>query len=93
MNGVEPTPAERKAALLARMQAQRERWRQLKDQVAAPAAPDDDAAGDRFPRSATLGFLLAHPVLAAVAVGALIAAGPARLVRWSAWLLPLLMRR
>ncbi len=85
-----PTAAERKAGLTLRMQQQRDSWRQRRD------APDDEApAGDAgaFPRSRTFRFLMANPALAAAAVGLVVAAGPARLVRWGAWLLPLLMRR
>lgn len=85
-----PTTAERKAALVLRMQGQRESWRRRRD------APDNGGEADEagtFPRSRVFRFVLANPALAAAAVGLVVAAGPARLVRWGSWLLPLLMRR
>lgn len=97
MNAVDPTPAEQKAQLLQRMQGQRDRWRQAREPAVEGGAGEvpetTEGTEDRFPRSQTVRFLLANPALAVAAVGAVIAVGPARLVRWGAWLLPLLVRR
>lgn len=43
-------------------------------------------------RSKTVRLLADHPVAASVLLGAVMVAGPGRLLRWSSWLLPLVLR-
>ncbi len=94
-----PTRPATREELLARIARQRERIALLKPETAqraqagpAPARftapPPDESASDTALRLAR-----AHPVAAgALAAGALAMIGPARAVRWAAWLLPVLWR-
>jgi uncharacterized membrane protein YqjE len=85
----EPRPATREE-LLARMERQRERIARLQHPPAG--------SGAAAPKEAPIHTLLTqtareHPVAtAAVAVGVVAAIGPRRLVRWAAWLVPIVLR-
>jgi len=85
----EPRPATREE-LLARMERQRERIAQLRN----PPPGSGAAAARDAPLSDMLTQTVReHPVAtAAVVVGVVAAVGPKRLVRWAAWLVPIVLR-
>lgn len=85
----EPRPTTREE-LLARMERQRERIAQLQN----PPPGSGAAAQRELPlREVLTGVVREHPVAtAAVAVGVAAAIGPKRLVRWAAWLVPIVLR-
>lgn len=90
----------RKLEVRMRIAQRRERWRNrllsTRSDVAASVAREGmaavEAVADHFPRSQTVRLLLAHPGAALAAAAAVVLVGPARLVRWGLWLLPLLRR-
>lgn len=87
----------RKIELRMRIGHRRERWRErvrsrkvLREAERLLASTDDHTG---FPRSRSLRVLLSHPLAASMGVAAAAIIGPSRLIRWGAWLLPLLMRK
>lgn len=89
---VRPVQQATRADLLARIARQRERIATLEGSppvaAAKPEPPPDESASE-----AALRLARAHPVAAgALAAGAVALLGPRRIVRWTAWLLPLLWR-
>lgn len=86
----------RKIELRMRIEHRRERWRERMLSRKAIRAAEQllaSADGSGFPRSRSLRLLLTHPLAASAGVAAAAIIGPSRLIRWGAWLLPLLMRR
>ncbi|MGR4871745.1 phage holin family protein [Variovorax sp. LARHSF232] len=85
----EPRPATRDE-LLARMERQRERILRLQN----PPPGSGAAAGQKAPLSAMLTQTVReHPVATtAAALGIVAVVGPKRLVRWAAWVAPILWR-
>lgn len=88
------SPAATREELLARIARQRERIAMLEGAPAAggagpkPPPPPDETASE-----AALRLARAHPVAAgALAAGAVAVLGPRRIVRWAAWLGPVLWR-
>ena len=86
------------AEVLARIARQRERIAMLQEGAVAAAGaaqgaakappPDDETASE-----AALRLAREHPVAtAALAAGAVVVLGPRRIVRWAAWLVPVLWR-
>mgnify|MGYP001021138429 CR=1 FL=1 len=80
----------RKIELRMRIGHRRERWRARlqRDTAEKSGAPADPP----FPRSQSLRLLLSHPGAAVAGVAAVALIGPARLIRWGVWLLPLLRK-
>lgn len=89
---------EQRDALLARIHASREKYRQQMHTVEASAsapAPTmhelmHDTQGHPFPRSQTMRWLLGHPLIIAGGVAALLVIGPRRVVNGVAKVGPLI---
>lgn len=81
-----------RAELLARIARQRERIAMLEGSPAVAGAKPEPPL-DESTSEAALRLARAHPVAAgALAAGAVAVLGPRRIVRWAAWLLPVLWR-
>ena len=92
----EESPAPRPATqqeLLVRIARQRERIALLTVSPAAATTATAEPGGNLSRAEAAVELVRAHPVVAGVAAAAVVAAvGPRRIIRWGAWLLPLLLR-
>lgn len=88
--GVVATPEQQR--ILDRIALQRQRLRDRRAQAERTAAQIEAQAAAEPAWQRALEFTRAHPSLVAGAVGLALWAGPRRLLRWSATLLPLLLK-
>ena len=86
-------PAATREELLARIERQRERISMLEADAAPVRGVPKSPPPDETPTETALRLARMHPVATgAVVAGAVAVLGPKRIVRWTAWLVPVLWR-